>query len=210
MINEKIVKTISNLLEFRGSQENEHTERLECFLRALVEEMFNRNIYTDTMRFWNMDFFFQSAVLHDVGKIAVPERIVLKRGKLNSSEFNEMKNHTCYGEQIISKLRDIFPESRLLAQAQIIAGTHHERWDGTGYPRGLAGEQIPLEGRCMALADVFDALTSERNYRKPCSVGEALQIIRDERGKQFDPLLADAFVSASRHLRGMCALQAAS
>jgi putative two-component system response regulator len=210
MINEKIVKTISNLLEFRGDQENEHTERVECFLRALVEEMFNRNIYTDVMRFWNMDFFFQSAALHDVGKIAIPERIVLKRGKLNSAEFREMKNHTCYGEHILNKLRNLFPESRLLAQAQIIAGTHHERWDGKGYPRGLAGEQIPLEGRCMALADVFDALTSERSYRTPCSVGEALQIIKEERGKQFDPQLTDAFVSASRHLRGMYALQAAS
>ena len=202
MIHGKIVKILSNLLEFRGSVDNEHVERIECFLRVLLEEMFNRNLYTDTLRFWNLEIFFQSAALHDIGKIAVRESILLKPGKLTPEEFDEIKNHTLYGENIINRLRLDFPESKMLAQAQIIAGTHHERWDGSGYPRGLAGDNIPLEGRFMALADVFESLISERTYKKPFSLHEALKVIKSGRGSLFDPLVSDAFITASRHLRG--------
>jgi putative two-component system response regulator len=201
MIFGKMVKTLSNLLEFRGGIDPDHVERIECFLRVLIEEMFNRNVYVDTLRFWNMESFFQSAVLHDIGKIAVRESILLKPGKLSAEEFDEIKKHTIYGEDIINKMRLVFPESKVLAQAQIIAGTHHEKWDGTGYPRGLAGEDIPLEGRFMALADVFESLISERSYKKPCSFVEALQIIKEEAGSYFDPRISDAFITASRHLR---------
>jgi putative two-component system response regulator len=122
---------------------------------------------------------------------------------LNSGEFNQIKNHTLYGEQIIGKVREHFPGSRMLAQAQIIAGSHHERWDGKGYPRGLSGNKIPLEGRFTAVADVFDTLMSERAYKKASSFSDALNIIKSERGAHFDPQITDAFVSASRHLRGI-------
>jgi putative two-component system response regulator len=210
MITEKVVKAMSNLLEFRGNLQNEHTERVECFLRTLVEELYNRNLYTGTMRFWNMELFFQAAALHDVGKIAIPENILLKRGKLNPGEFNQMKNHTVYGEQIIGKVRENFPNSKMLAQAQIIAGTHHERWDGKGYPRGLAGDNIPLEGRFMAVADVFDTLMSERSYKKASSFSDALKVIKSERGTHFDPQITDAFVNASRHLHGIHTLSVKS
>ncbi|GHV95802.1 hypothetical protein AGMMS50293_21220 [Spirochaetia bacterium] len=203
MIHEKIVKSMSNLLEFRDNADHDHIERVECFLRALVEEMFKQNLYTDSLRCWNMELFFLSAALHDIGKIAIKENILLKPGKLTPEEFNEMKNHTIYGEHIISKLRANFPDSKLLAQAQIIAGTHHEKWDGSGYPRGLAGEDIPLEGRFMALADVFDTLISGRIYKKPYSFGEALKIIKTGKGIHFDPQAADAFLTASRNLRGI-------
>jgi putative two-component system response regulator len=210
MIQGKIVKILSNLLEFRGGVDNEHVERIECFLRVLMNEMFHRSLYTDTLRFWNMEIFFQSAALHDIGKIAVRESILLKPGRLTAEEFDEMKNHTLYGENIINRLRQDFPESRLLAQAQIIAGTHHERWDGSGYPRGLAGENIPLEGRFMALADVFECLISERTYKKPFPQGEALRIIKEGKGSQFDPRISDAFIAASRHMRGIDMLRSAN
>jgi putative two-component system response regulator len=203
VIQEKIVKILSNLLEFRGGFDNEHVERIECFLRMLVEELYNRNLYIDTLRFWNMEIFFQSAALHDIGKIAIRENILLKPGKLTVEEFDEMKNHTLYGEHIINRLRQDFPESKILTQAQIIAGTHHERWDGSGYPRGLAGTDIPLEGRFMALADVFEALISERTYKKPFSLCEALKIIKEGKGSLFDPEISDAFIAASRHMRGI-------
>lgn len=203
MIQNKMVKIMCNLLEFRGGFNSEHIERIECFLRALVEEMFKRNLYTDTLRFWNMEIFFQSAALHDVGKIVVRDSILLKPDKLTDEEFDEMKSHTLYGEYIINKARKTFPESKLLAQAQIIAGTHHEKWDGSGYPRHLAGDQIPIEGRLVALADVFDTLISDRSYKRACSFGEALRIIKEGKGRQFDPEIAEAFIAASRHLRWM-------
>ena len=203
MIQGKIVKLLCNLLEFRGGFDNEHTERIECFLRVLMQEMFNRNFYVDTLRFWNMEIFFQSAALHDIGKIAISERILCKPGKLSAEEFDEMKNHTLYGETIIDRLRRDFPESKMLVQAQIIAGTHHEKWDGSGYPRGLAGENIPLEGRLTALADVFESLISERSYRKSVPLGEALKIIKAGKGSQFDPSISDAFITASHHMRGI-------
>jgi putative two-component system response regulator len=198
-----MVKLICNLLEFRDGFGNAHIERIECFLRALVEEMLKRNLYTGTLRFWNMELFFQSAALHDVGKIAVRDSILLKPDKLTSEEFNEIKSHTLYGESIINKVRLHFPESRLLSQAQIIAGTHHEKWDGSGYPRQLAGDHIPIEGRLVAIADVFDTLVSERTYKKACSFGDALRIIKEGRGSHFDPQITDAFIAASRHMRAM-------
>ena len=203
MIHDEMVTSICNLLEFRDVFDNEHIERIECFLRALVEEMLKRNLYTGTLRFWNMELFFQSAALHDVGKIAVRDSILLKPDKLTSEEFDEIKSHTLYGEYIINKVRIHFPESRLLTQAQIIAGTHHERWDGSGYPRQLAGDHIPIEGRLVAIADVFDTLVSERTYKKASSVGDALRIIKEGRGSHFDPQITDAFIAASRHMRPM-------
>ena len=205
MIQGKIVKIMSNLMEFRGSLErnqfvSDHIERLECFLRALVEELFNSNVYTDTLRFWNMELFYQAAALHDIGKIAIREDILLKPDRLTAEEFNEIKNHTIYGEIIINRIRSSFPESKLLSQAQIIAGTHHERWDGTGYPRRLAGKEIPLEGRFVSLVDVFDTLVSRRAYKEALSTGEALKIIKAGKGAQFDPVLTDVFITASKRI----------
>ncbi|MDR2478857.1 MAG: HD domain-containing protein [Treponema sp.] len=201
MIYSKMVKIMCNLMEFRGGSDTGHIERLEFFLRVLVKEMFNRDLYTGTLRFWNIESFYQSAALHDVGKITLPEGLLLKPGKLTETEYNEMKKHTLSGENIIGKAMSSFPESKFLAQAQIIAGTHHEKWDGTGYPRGLAGEHIPIEGRLVALADVFDTLISDRSYKKARPFGEAIQIIKAERGSRFDPGVVDAFVAASRRLR---------
>ena len=201
MIQNKILKTLSNLVEFRDGFDNEHVERVECFLRVLIEEMFNRNLYMETLRFWNMEIFFQAASLHDIGKIAIRESLLLKPGRLTPDEYEEIKKHAVYGENIISKIRLEFPDSKLLTQAQVIAGTHHERWDGGGYPRRLAGESIPLEGRFMALVDVFETLISSRPYKKSFSLGEALKIIKAGKGSQFDPVLTDAFVNALRHQR---------
>ncbi|MDR2478511.1 MAG: HD domain-containing protein [Treponema sp.] len=213
MIQNKIVKIMSNLMEFRGSLErnqfvSDHIEHLEHFLRVLVEELFNRNLYTDRLHFWNMELFFQSAALHDIGKIVIRENILLKPEGLSPDEFAEVQKHTIYGENIISQIRMSFPESKLLNHAQVIAGTHHERWDGLGYPRRLAGEEIPLEGRFVALVDVFDTLISARPYKKALSMGEALKIIKAGRGSQFDPALTDAFLDASRNFHTQSAAAA--
>jgi putative two-component system response regulator len=129
-----------------------------------------------------------------VGKIAISDSILNKPGRLTPEEFEEMKKHTTFGIQVIEQIEAAAEESDFLSFAKIFAGTHHEKWDGTGYPAGLRGEAIPLPGRLMAIADVYDALTSERPYKKSFPHGEAVQIIVEGRGTHFDPLLTDMFI----------------
>jgi len=124
---------------------------------------------------------------------------LMKPGPLTKEERDEMKKHVAFGETVIEKIQEDAAESVFLAQAKIMAGTHHENWDGSGYPRQLAGTDIPLEGRLMAIVDVYDALISERPYKKAFAPEEALQIIRNSSGTQFDPSLVNVFVDAFRH-----------
>ncbi|MBM6551532.1 HD domain-containing phosphohydrolase [Marinomonas ostreistagni] len=130
-----------------------------------------------------------AAQMHDLGKIAIPDNILLKPGRLDDDEFKQMKTHAKIGADILAN-----PRSQLVALARSIAITHHERWDGAGYPYGLKGSEIPLEGRIAAIADVFDALTSERPYKQAWSVDEAVALLRDESGKHFDPELVELFI----------------
>ena len=129
-----------------------------------------------------------AAQMHDLGKIAIPDNILLKPGRLDEGEFKQMKAHAQIGADILSN-----PQSQLVALARSIAITHHEKWDGSGYPKGLKEKEIPLEGRIAAIADVFDALTSERPYKKAWSVEDAVQLLQDESGKHFDPELVTLF-----------------
>jgi putative two-component system response regulator len=130
-----------------------------------------------------------AAPMHDIGKIGIPDQILLKPGKLTAREFEIMKTHTTIGGQILAKSK-----SEIIQCAQEIAVTHHERWDGTGYPKGLSGDRIPLTGRIVALADTFDALTNKRPYKPPYPLDLALQIMRKEKGAQFDPELLELFM----------------
>lgn len=130
-----------------------------------------------------------AAQMHDLGKIAIPDNILLKPGCLDETEFKQMKAHAQIGADILSN-----PQSQLVALARSIAITHHEKWDGSGYPKGLRQKEIPLEGRIAAIADVFDALTSERPYKKAWSVEDAVQLLQEESGKHFDPDLVELFI----------------
>lgn len=136
------------------------------------------------------ELILNSSPMHDIGKLGIPDSVLLKPGKLNDEEWEVMKTHTLIGAEILSG-----GDSELLKQALLIAMTHHEKWDGSGYPKGLKGEEIPLVGRIVALADVFDALTSERPYKKAWPVKEAIDYIKEMSGKQFDPELVEIFVS---------------
>ncbi|HCG04265.1 MAG TPA: HD-GYP domain-containing protein [Desulfovibrio sp.] len=136
-----------------------------------------------------------AAPMHDVGKIGTPDAILLKPGRLTPEEFAVMKHHTTIGEKILAA-----SSSRVVRIAATIAGTHHERWDGSGYPRGLSAEGIPLEGRIVAVADVFDALTSKRPYKPAFEFDKALAIMREGRGTQFDPRPLDAFFEIAGEL----------
>jgi putative two-component system response regulator len=189
-----ILQTISNLVEWRDDVTGEHVERTEYFLRILTAEMLKKKVYAKDLESWNLELFFQSAQLHDVGKIAIRDSILLKTSRLTEEEFEEMKKHTTCGERIIEKIQEGVKETVFLTYARIMAGSHHEKWDGSGSPRGLAGDDIPLQGRLMAIVDVYDALVSDRPYKKAFSPEEAAKIIGDEKGCHFDPLITDVFL----------------
>jgi putative two-component system response regulator len=159
-----------------------------------VDELLKEKLYSEETSLWNMDYLIPSAQLHDVGKIAISDTILNKPGKLTPEEFDIMKTHAAIGVTIIQRIEETAEEHDFMKHARLIAGGHHEKWDGTGYPLGVKGKDIPLEARLMAVADVYDALMSARPYKQPLSFSEARQIIQDGRGTQFDPVLVDIFL----------------
>jgi len=189
-----IISTVSNLVESRDKLTEGHITRTQSYLQAIVDGIITEGIYANEISKWNMDFFLPAAQLHDLGKIAIPDQILNKPSKLTPGEFEIIKTHVTVGvdaiEQIVSKTKKhIFWDHALL-----VAGTHHEKWDGSGYPIGLKGNAIPLEGRLMAIADVYDALISARPYKKALTHDEACVIIQDCAGNHFDPVLVDVFM----------------
>jgi putative two-component system response regulator len=194
-----VIATVSELVECRDDVTGGHIERTARTMRMLVRGMLDRNVYPEELLSWNIELFLQSSQLHDVGKISIHDNILLKPGALTAEEFEEMKKHTIFGEEIIDKIQKNTRESAFLTHAKIMAGTHHEKWDGSGYPNGLAGGEIPLQGRIMAIADVYDALISRRPYKEPILHEKALRIMWDSKGIQFDPAILDAFVASFEH-----------
>jgi putative two-component system response regulator len=188
-----IISTVADLVEFRDNMTGGHVMRTTTYLKILVDELIRENICPDETSSWDLDFLIPSAQLHDVGKIAISDAILNKPGKLTDDEYNIMKNHVLVGVSAIERMEKTTNQHEFLRYSRTIAGTHHEKWDGTGYPYGLSGHDIPLEGRLMAIADVYDALVSNRPYKKPMPVHEAEKIIISGRGSHFDPLLVDVF-----------------
>jgi putative two-component system response regulator len=163
----------------------------------MVEKLMEENVYTRETSGWDLDYLLPSAQLHDVGKIAISDTILNKPGKLTNDEFEKMKEHVTIGVSAIERVEEITVEHNFLRHAKVFASTHHERWDGSGYPWGLSEKSIPLEGRLMAIADVYDALTSHRPYKNPFSTTEAEEIIESSKGTHFDPVLVDVFHKVS-------------
>jgi putative two-component system response regulator len=190
-----ILKTVAELVESRDNITGGHIERTQHYLRLLVDFLLEHGIYTEKLSSWDIDLFVMSSQLHDVGKISIKDEILMKPGKLTDEEFEEMKKHTIYGVEIIRKIEANATESEFLAYAEVLAGSHHEKWNGKGYPHGLKGEEIPLQGRLMAIVDVYDALTDERPYKKAFSHEQSVEIIRQEKGEHFDPLIAEVFLT---------------
>jgi putative two-component system response regulator len=172
-------------------------DRTSKYLEFLLDAMVHSRVYLDEISHWDREFLLQSSQLHDLGKISIKDNILLKPGKLTPEEFEVMKNHTVFGVKIIDEIERHTPENSFLTHAKIFAGTHHEKWNGTGYPQGLAGKEIPLQGRLMAIADVYDALVSTRSYKEPFSHEEASNIILEGRETHFDPVLTDIFATVS-------------
>ncbi|MDR0649185.1 MAG: response regulator [Synergistaceae bacterium] len=188
-----ILKTVADLVESRDDITGGHVERTQHGLGVLIEGLEDLGLYREQMEGWDKDLMLQSSQLHDVGKIAIVDSILNKPGRLTQDEFEEIKKHTTIGVQIIERIEANTSESDFLKYAKIFAGTHQEKWDGTGYPKGLVGEEIPLQGRLMAIADVYDALISDRPYKKALPHEEAVRVILEGKGTHFDPVLTDVF-----------------
>lgn len=191
------INVIANMVENRDKVTGGHIDRTQKYLFILINEMVRSNIYNDEVSKWNIELFLPSAQLHDVGKINISDVILNKPGKLTDEEYDLIKEHCVKGEKIIDEMINKSDEDGYLIYSKRFSSCHHEKWDGTGYPRGLSGEGIPLEGRIMAIADVYDALVSERPYKKPFTHEEAVEIIKDGSGTHFDPKIVDVFLNVA-------------
>jgi HD-GYP domain-containing protein (c-di-GMP phosphodiesterase class II) len=181
--------------ELRDIVTGRHLERTSMYVKALAEELSRDDMYKSYLTKDYINDLVKSAPLHDIGKVGVPDYILRKPGKLTVEEFEEIKKHSKLGYKIITKVEEKLTFQSFLKIAIQIIMSHHEKWDGTGYPAGLAGEDIPLSARIMALADVYDALRTERPYKKIISHEKSREIIISERGRHFDPRIVDAFLS---------------
>ena len=192
------ISVLANLVENRDKITGKHIDRMQKYLSILVNELVRAGVYPGEISDWDLELLLPSAQLHDVGKIAISDLVLNKPEKLTEKEFRLIMRHSAEGERIISDMIDrAKKEDGFLIHAKRFAGSHHEKWDGTGYPNGLRGEEIPLEGRIMAIADVYDALISERPYKKPLSHEQAVEIIKRESGTHFDPKIVDAFLNVA-------------
>jgi len=192
--NSAAIYCLAALAETRDPETGEHIKRTQKYTRELALELQNTDKYKETLTNEYIDLLYKSAPLHDIGKVGVADSILLKPGKLTEEEFKEMKNHTIYGEQSLKVGINELGEDSFLTLAKEIALTHHEKWDGSGYPMGLSKEEIPISGRIMALSDVYDALVSKRIYKGAFTHVEAKKIILEGRETHFDPDIVDAFI----------------
>ncbi len=190
---EILVFALAKLTEARDNETGEHLERIRAYSRRLAQKLLELGHYTDTINRRFIDNLYETSPLHDVGKVGIPDAILLKQGRLTNNEFETMKDHTTIGYQTLINVATQGSSSKYMETAAEIACSHHEKWNGSGYPRGLAGEAIPLSARIVALADVYDALRSRRVYKPPFSHDKAAGIIREESGSHFDPLVVQAF-----------------
>ena len=186
------ILTLASLAETRDNETGAHILRTQRYVKALAQYLSNNPKYSAELDEATIDLLYKSAPLHDIGKVGIPDAILLKPGKLTVEEFEIMKGHAQMGADSLKIAEDQLGSNSFLRLARVIAQNHHEKWDGKGYPAGLSGEAIPLPGRLMAVADVYDALISKRVYKKGFGHERAMEIIREGRGQHFDPDIVDA------------------
>ena len=222
-----MVSILANMVEYRDKYTGKHIERTTKYIRILLTAMLEHGIYSDEISHWNYEevvsparlhnkggtftaggappfnpeIVISSTRLHDIGKITITDLILNKPGKLTPEEYELMKTHAAEGEKIIDSIIAESGNEAFLQNAKMFAGCHHEKWDGTGYPRGLKGADIPLQGRVMAIADVYDALISDRPYKNAFTHEKAVEIIKESRGSHFDPEIVDVFLEVSALFR---------
>jgi adenylate cyclase len=196
-----IIQSLAALADTRHHETGGHIQRTRHYIRVLALRLRNHPRFRHYLDDVAVDLLFRLAPLHDIGKVGVPDQILLKPDRLTPDEYDEMKRHTLYGSQTIRLAKDLLGGDSFLQMADEIALTHHEWWDGTGYPSGLKGEEIPVPGRLMAVADTYDAIISGRGYVQAYSHEEAVSILSAERGTHFDPDVVDAFLKAQDEFR---------
>lgn len=191
---------LAKLAEARDSDTGRHLERIQILCRRFSEELRKNPRFADQIDDQFCDMIFHASPLHDIGKVAIEDCILLKPGKLTAEEFEKMKLHTIIGASTLEEVQNRFPNNDFLNMGIQIARWHHEKWNGSGYPDGLNGEMIPLCARIMAIVDVYDAVRSKRVYKDPIPHEEACKIILRERGTHFDPAIIDVFVQLQDEL----------
>ena len=198
-----MIESLGTLAEYRDPETGGHIKRTQNYVKALAMHLKGHPRFRGMLNEETIELLYLSAPLHDVGKVGVRDHILLKAGRLDEAEFEQMKQHTLFGEEALLRTEQRLGRSSFLRLAREIAGSHQEKWDGSGYPRGLKGDAIPFSGRLMALADVYDALISKRIYKPPMPHERAVAIIRRGRGVHFDPRLVDAFLELERVFRNI-------
>lgn len=189
---ENALQGLANVIEHRDLESGEHVKRTQLYVKTLADYLVDtESVYAEELLWLQPDVIVKSMALHDVGKIAIPDKILLKPGKLDPEEYEIMKTHTIRGKEIIGELGDA-NKSLYLKHCEDICYCHHERWDGKGYPRQLRETEIPLSARLAAISDVYDALVCARVYKAAIPYDKAFEIITDGRGTQFDPVITDA------------------
>ena len=197
-IQDVTILAMASLAETRDSDTGNHIRRTQYYVRALAEQLKSHPRFAWFLTDANIETLFKSAPLHDIGKVGIPDRILLKPGHFDTQEFQIMKTHAMLGRDAISHAeKSLGTDVDFLSMAKEIALSHQEKWDGSGYPEGLSGDDIPISARLMAVADVYDALISRRVYKEAMSHQQAVQIIADGKGSHFDPDMVDAFVHIS-------------
>jgi HD-GYP domain-containing protein (c-di-GMP phosphodiesterase class II) len=189
------IMSLASLAETRDNETGAHIRRTQRYVRALAEQLRDHPRFSSELNDKTIELLFKSAPLHDIGKVGIPDRILLKPGKLDAEEFTIMKTHAELGGQALNVAEQELGSTSFLKYAREIATTHHEKWNGKGYPRGLKGDEIPVSGRLMAVADVYDALISKRVYKEAFSHDKAMDILREGRGEHFDPDILDALLA---------------
>ena len=200
-LQQDIIITMANLIEGRDGTTGEHVKRTSAYVELLVKKLQEKGVYKEILTPAYIDYLKKASPLHDIGKITVPDRILQKPGALTQEEYDLIKLHAKAGGTLIEENMNRIVDKEFVEIAQDMASYHHEKWNGKGYPRGLKGEEIPLSARILAIADVFDALVSKRQYKKGMTLDEAFVIMEKERGESFEPVLLDAFLDAKEELR---------
>jgi len=189
---ESTLEVLATIIEYRNLESGAHIRRTTLLTEVLVAKMLESEQFRAALMAENIPSLIKASALHDIGKIGIPDGILLKPGKLNTDEFNMIKTHTTIGSHIIDSIAETLPDNdQYLKYAKDICHYHHERWDGNGYPGGLSGDEIPLSARIISIVDVYDALVSPRCYKDPYSHEVSMEIITDGRGTQFDPNIVD-------------------
>jgi HD-GYP domain-containing protein (c-di-GMP phosphodiesterase class II) len=192
---------LANVIEYRDKESGEHVKRTQLYVKALIDYLIDtESVYANELRRLEPEVIVKSMALHDVGKIAIPDKILLKPDRLDNDEYEIMKTHTTRGKEIIHELGDV-KTSVYLKHCEDICYSHHERWDGKGYPQGIKGEDIPIVARLASIADVYDALVCARVYKAAIPYSESIKIIEEGSGTQFDPVMVAAIISVQDEFR---------